>query len=281
MARARVGDNRPARRARAGRRRQDRAGRVRVAAACAAGEVPPAGRARGRRVVRPRRDPARREGRIETAGGGGAHRRSGTARGPHNTQGIRRAASQGAAGPGGSLAGGSRPLRARSGAPRRSARNLQRRRASDARHAAAGAGTALRHLRPTPLLQRPAAQPAHRHGHRRTVRHAGRRGERGTGDRHRRLFLPRPHRHPRPRAGVALALRAPERVRGESRRRPSRPARRSARWARPAGSPGRICTSRCTSTPSRSIRRCSCPTDHPGAAREPATHRTDRVPSTP
>jgi hypothetical protein len=58
-----------------------------------------------------------------------------------------------------------------------------------AAHAAAHPGTAIKFLRPAPRLQRPAPQPAQRHGHRGPDRHARAGAPAGPGDRHRRLFL--------------------------------------------------------------------------------------------
>ena len=83
--------------------------------------------------------------------------------------------------------------------------------------AAARAGPALELLRPAALFQRPAAQPAQRHGHRRAHRHA----YRGAG-RRRAWSIPvtsssTATRYPRPRPGPRDDVLPPERDRASSR----------------------------------------------------------------
>ena len=106
------------------------------------------------------------------------------------------------------------------------------------------AGHALEQLRPAALLQRPAAQPAQRHGHRRPDRHAdpepGARPVIDTGD----YLLQRQHGVRRPRPGRGDDVLPPEPHRRESRRRgrhrrDARPGRRHRPRDRPAPALGR------------------------------------------
>ena len=243
-----------------GRRRQDPARRCRAGAARAPRGRARAGGARRRRMDRARRHRPGGEAGLEAAAAGRARRRQARAhRDQDRRQGVRLAASQGAARPGRSLRGASGALHQRARASAKGAAHVHRLAAGDPCHAGACAGTAQRPVRAAALFQRPAAQQPWRNGHRRSGRHPGRRRERGAGHRHRRLLFPGTHRRARPRAGIALAVRAPGIDRHGAGTSRARRAAASARSAPRAASPGRTCISPCISMRLRSIRRSFWP----------------------
>ncbi len=201
------------------RRRHDRAGRIAVAPRRSHGRRAGARRRRSGRLDRRRRHRALGEARQ----GHDRRRASGP---PRRTQdlrdragALRRAAPEGRARAGRPVGRGSRALRTRACASRAGDRDVQRAGARDAAHAPAGAGNAVELVRAAPRVQRPGAQPAQRHGHRRAGGHAGRRRRGGPRDRHGRLLLQRQHRVARPRRRAHHDVRAPRIDRREGRRR--------------------------------------------------------------